>query len=581
MKRKNIWGKGRSLSFVLIASFMSCMGALLLFVHFTLVPRLSSLLESNAIERTKETVLQSVNTVDIYVDNMLSTLYFTTTILPASMDEGDMDWLDQMSLIKKSNSSIISMAFFDESGHLFGSTAGELKASPQQVAESEWFQKAIAWGGTVTYFSPPHVQSLFGGQYAYVITMARAVHYLRDGELIPGVVMMDIDYTSFASLTENITLGPSGYIYILDRQGELVAHPRLQLIYNGLAQEDLTAVNQFLVGQGRDSLNGQDRVLISATLSQTRWRMVGVAYIDEIVEMRTAFLRIITIVLFCAAMLSFAAASVMAYWVTRPMRQVEHSMRRVESGDLNMALAETGFREVRAVTAAFNHMIARIRALMDQIVQEQETKRLYELNALQAQINPHFLYNTLDSIIWMEERGRSQEAITMVSSLAKLFRISISKGRSVITAREELEHVRNYLIIQKMRFKDKFTYEIEAQEEALSERTVKLIVQPLVENAINHAIDESQPEALHIRISALIAEEDLLFVVADNGIGIPGEVLKNILTTPKGRSGIGIKNVHERIQLTYGGKYGLQIESEEDEGTTVTIRLPRYQGADK
>jgi two-component system sensor histidine kinase YesM len=581
MKWKGIWGKGRSLNFVLIASFMSCMGALLLFVLFTLVPRLSSLLESNAIDRTKETVLQSVNTVDIYVDNMLSTLYFTTTILPASMDEGEMDWLDQMSLIKKSNSSIISMAFFDESGHLFGSTAGELKASPGQVAQSEWFQKALAWGGTVTYFSSPHVQSLFGGQYAYVITMARAVHYLKDGALTQGVVMMDIDYSSFASLTESISLGPSGYIYILDRQGELVAHPRLQLIYNGLAQEDLTAVNQFLVGQGRDSLDGMDRVLISATLSQTRWRMVGVAYIDEIVEMRAAFLRIISIVLLCAAMLSFAAASVMAYWVTKPMRQVENSMRRVESGDLNMALAETGFREVRAVTAAFNHMIARIRALMDQIVQEQEIKRLYELNALQAKINPHFLYNTLDSIIWMEERGRSQEAITMVSSLAKLFRISISKGRSVITAREELEHVRNYLIIQKMRFKDKFTYEIQAQEEALCERTVKLIVQPLVENAINHAIDEGQPEALHIRISARLAEEDLLFVVSDDGIGIPREVLKNILTTPAGRSGIGIKNVHERIQLTFGGKYGLQIESEEDEGTTVTIRLPRYQGVDK
>ena len=149
-------------------------------------------------------------------------------------------------------------------------------------------------------------------------------------------------------------------------------------------------------------------------------------------------------------------------------------MRQVEAGDLNVAIKEQGFREARSVSVAFNHMIARIRALMDQIVQEQEKKRLYELNALQAQINPHFLYNTLDSIIWMEERGRSREAITMVSALARLFRISISKGRSIITVREELEHVRNYLIIQKMRFKDQFTYEIEAQEETLEERTVKL-----------------------------------------------------------------------------------------------------------
>lgn len=580
-RRGETGAKGRSLNFVLIASFMSCMGVLLLFVVFTLVPRLSTLLEKNAIERTKETVLQSVNTVDIYVDNMLSTLYFATTILPASMDgEGDGAWLSQMDLIRRSNSSIITMAFFDEEGNLFGSTAGTLKGGAQDAAQTDWFQKALSWGGTVTYFSQPHVQNLFEGKYAYVITLARAVHYLKDGRLTRGVVMMDIDYSSFGDLTESISLGSSGYIYILDREGKLIAHPKLQLIYNGLAEEDLTAVNQFLVGQGRDQAEGRERVLISATLNQTRWRMVGVAYIDEILELQNAFIRIITIVILSAAMLSFAAASVMAYWVTRPMRHLEDTMHRVESGDLNVTIAETGFREVRAVSTAFNLMLARIRALMDQIVQEQEKKRLYELNALQAQINPHFLYNTLDSIIWMEERGRSREAITMVSSLAKFFRISISKGRSVITVREELEHVRNYLIIQKMRFKDKFAYEIEAQEEALGERTVKLIVQPLVENSINHAIDETQPEALNIRIEAYLQGDDLLFIVADDGIGIAPDVLAGILTSPAGRSGIGIKNVHERIQLTFGSQYGLHIESEEDEGTTVTIRLPRYRGGD-
>ncbi|MEG2603473.1 MAG: sensor histidine kinase [Clostridia bacterium] len=573
--------KGHSLNFVLVASFMTCMGVLLLFVLLTLVPRLSTMLATNAIERTKETVLQSVNGVDIYVDNMLSTLYFTTTILPASMDEDDGAWLARMELLKKSNSSIISLAFFDENGNLFGSTAGQLQVTPAQVAREEWFQKTLSWGGTVTYFSMPHVQNLFGGQYAYVITLARAVHYLSGGKLTRGVVLMDIDYSSLNELTESISLGPSGYIYILDRAGQLVTHPRLQLIYNGLAVEDRTAVNEFLVGQGRDQVDGRERVLISATLNQTRWRMVGVAYVDEILELQNTFIRTISIVLLCAAMLSFAAASVVAYWVTRPMRHLENSMRRVEAGDLNAAITESGFREVRAVSAAFNHMLTRIRALMDQIVQEQEIKRLYELNALQAQINPHFLYNTLDSIIWMEERGRSKEAITMVSALAKLFRISISKGRSVITVREELEHVRNYLIIQKMRFKDKFTYEMDAQEEALGERTVKLIVQPLVENAINHAIDESQPEALHIRISAKLEGADLLFVVEDDGIGISPEVLATILTAPTGRSGIGIKNVHERIQLTYGEPYGLSIQSEEDVGTSVTVRLPRYQGESK
>jgi two-component system sensor histidine kinase YesM len=134
-------------------------------------------------------------------------------------------------------------------------------------------------------------------------------------------------------------------------------------------------------------------------------------------------------------------------------------------------------------------MLGRIRRLMDQIVHEQETKRLHELNALQAQINPHFLYNTLDSIVWMEERGRSREAIVMVTALARLFRISISKGRNIIPVREELEHVRNYLIIQKMRFTNKFDFVITAAPETLEMHTVKLIVQPIVENAIQHGLE--------------------------------------------------------------------------------------------
>ncbi len=215
---------------------------------------------------------------------------------------------------------------------------------------------------------------------------------------------------------------------------------------------------------------------------------------------------------------------------------------------------------------------------MEQIVREQEAKRLHELNALQAQINPHFLYNTLDSIIWMEERGRGREAILMVSSLAKLFRLSISRGRSEITVREELEQVRNYLIIQKMRFKNKFEYTITWDEAALEETTVKLIVQPITENAINHAIDEARDEALHIAIHAGVTKSEVVFTIEDDGVGMPPEVVSGLLIEKSGKSGIGVKNVHERIQLTYGENYGLEVRSVEDVGTCVIIRIPRKKG---
>ncbi len=570
---------GRSFSLQLTASFTACMGALLAFISISLMTPLSSLLEKNAYERTKETVLQSVSAVNVFVDRLLSTLYFATTALPGSIDGGTAEWVRQMEPIKKSDSNIISIALFHRDGTLLGAVgAGDVSLEPAEVAGSEWFQKALAWGGTATYFSSPFVQHIFAGQRTFVIRLARSAFYQKEGVLEQGVVLMDVSYASFSRLVEGATLGKSGYVYLLDRQGDIIAHPRLQLIYSGLHEENLEEISRVLIGQGRDQVGGRERVFIAATLNQTRWRLVGVAYLDELMGLQAAFVRVLTVVLLCALLLSLAVAAVMAYRLMLPIRHVADAIGRVESGNLDEGIPETGFREVRAISSVFNRMLRRVRALMDQILQEQEAKRLYELNALQAQINPHFLYNTLDSIIWMEERGRGREAILMVSSLAKLFRLSISRGRSEISVREELEQVRHYLIIQKMRFKNKFEYAITWDEAALEETTVKLIVQPMAENAINHAIDEAHDEALHIAIHAGLTADEVVFTIEDDGVGMPPEVVSRLLTAPAGKSGIGVKNVHERIRLTYGDPYGVQVRSVQDEGTCVTIRIPRRKG---
>lgn len=563
---------GYSLHSVLTASFLACIGVLLLFMLTTLVPRVSQLLEQNAVERTRETVLQSVSSLEIYIENMLSSLHFASAQVSASADSQQLQ--QRLSLLQSSRTDIMNIAVFDSDGALQAGTGGRLRVTPRQVRESEWFQKALEWEGTIPYFSSPHVQNLFENHRALVITMARRLDYTSHGQWRTAVVLMDFDYGAFSDVVNAISLGQSGYAYLMDETGRLVCHPRLQLIYQGLSQENQTAALAQIVGVTQDQADGRERALILATVAQTRWRMVGVAYLDELYALQSAFLRILSVVMAGAALLSLAAAALVSYLVTRPIAHLEHKMQKVQSGNLNVTITEKGFREIRAVSEAFNHMLAQIRTLMARVVQEQETKRLHELNALQAQINPHFLYNTLDSIVWMEERGRSQEAITMVLALAKLFRISISKGRRFITVREELEHVRNYLVIQKMRFRDRFVYTIHAQEECLAERTVKLIVQPLAENCISHAIDEARDGELHIAIRAWVTEKDLWFSVTDDGLGISPERLPQLLCH-SGSTGFGLKNVHERIQLTYGPEYGLRIESQEDAGTTVTIRIPR------
>ncbi len=566
--------KGLSLYSLIVSSFFLLAGLLLLFVAMMLLPRFTKTLETNAVERTGETVLQSTGRLELFVNNMLDTLHFVGGLLPMEPDADGDGYQAQIAFLQKSQPDVRNIAFFSGDGRLFYATGGSLAVSPQEVAASDWFVKALEWQGTVPFFSAPHVQHIFSGQHEWVVTLAKAVEYRVDGRIRSGVLLMDYDFSSVAELAAGVTLGSSGYVYLLDTADQIIYHPRQQLLYAGLESEDVSAVARQSVGICRDEIQGRERVLIINTVNQTRWRMVGVAYIDEILRIQSAFVRMMTIALICGGLLSIAAASVTAYYVTLPIRRLQTELLSVEAGNLNTVIEEGGFREIRALSASFNRMLWRIRQLMDQIVAEQEAKRFHELNALQAQINPHFLYNTMDSIIWMEERGHSREAITMVSALARLFRISISKGRNIISVREEMEHVRNYLIIQKMRFRNKFIYDIEAQPETLDMRTIKLIVQPLVENAVHHAIDAYDERTLHIHVTAKREEDLLVFTVSDDGVGIPEGKLRAILTEPAGKSGIGLKNVHERIQLTCGTDYGLSIESEEDKGTLVTIRLP-------
>lgn len=209
---------------------------------------------------------------------------------------------------------------------------------------------------------------------------------------------------------------------------------------------------------------------------------------------------------------------------------------------------------------------------------EHESKRKSEFDTLQSQINPHFLYNTLDIIVWMIENEKQSEAVKAVTALARFFRISLSKGKSIIPVRDELEHVRNYLMIQHMRYKNKFSYSIEAEEEVLGLASLKLILQPMVENAIYHGMEFMDGDG-EIKIRAWKEEENLYLSVEDNGLGMTEEQVERLFTdtghVPSRRgSGIGVKNVNERIHLYFGKNYGLSIESEPDEGTTVRIHLP-------
>ena len=417
-----------SLQMVTTLYFMAGMILLLLIVSVGVITRVSTLLEENAMERTRQTVNQGNVSLSIYVNNMLETMDYFSSLVSQASDIGAEDLKNDMISLQASRKDVAAMAVFDQTGEMLTSTAGELAMPAENIRSFSWLQKPFNATTSVVFFSSPYVQNIFVGQYAWVITLSRTVEYYRGGSKEVGVLMADYYFTGITSLCENISLGKSGYVYLVDTNTEIVYHPQQQLIYAGLKEENLSAVKAQVFGRCRDVFEGRERLLTITTVDFTRWRMVGVAYLDEIMSIVPQLLRIMMSILIAGVFLSMAVAILSGSYVSKPLRNLEQAMAKVEAGNLNITINEQGFAEIHSLSRAFKHMLARIRLLMEQIVHEQETKRLHELNALQAQINPHFLYNTLDSIVWMEERGRSREAITMVTALARLFRISISKG---------------------------------------------------------------------------------------------------------------------------------------------------------
>ena len=237
----------------------------------------------------------------------------------------------------------------------------------------------------------------------------------------------------------------------------------------------------------------------------------------------------------------------------------------------------TGVREVQNLSVSFEHMVHRIQKLMATVRSEEINLRKTELKALQAQINPHFLYNTLDSISWMCEQGKNAEAVLMVNALARLFRISISRGHELIPIRSEAQHAQSYLQIQSVRYKDQFSYEFDVEEGCLEYLCNKITLQPIIENAIYHGVNGLVDEG-RIVIRVFSREDDIFFTVEDNGVGMEPEQIEEIFRRkPDGKSGIGIKNVNDRLKIWFGEKYGVTITSVPDEGTRVTVRMPKVR----
>jgi len=321
----------------------------------------------------------------------------------------------------------------------------------------------------------------------------------------------------------------------------------------------------------KDAVERGDKDFIAAEIEFSKTVRGEISTLARNIAM-TSLIVLITLVAICAIIAILVSRS-----ISVPIKKITYMVGKIAEGDLEVERIEIkSHDELRRLGDFFNLMVVRLKQLMEQIVHEQEAKRKSEFEVLQAQINPHFLYNTLDSVVRMIGKGKNEDAIIMIASLSKLFRISLSRGKSIITIKDELEHVKNYLSIQKVRYKNRFEFEISAIEEVLQFKTLKLILQPIIENSIQHGIEYSLDKGL-IQVTAKIEDNKVLLQVIDNGVGISPNILKDIFTgdlKSESGSGVALKNVNDRIKLYFGSEYGMQVESELEVGTTVKVWIP-------
>ena len=397
---------------------------------------------------------------------------------------------------------------------------------------------------------------------------------MQAGEFHSAVLLVDMNFNSFQRICSQVDLGRSGYLFLINSNGEMIYHPKQQMIYSGMNDEDLHLADGREDGGYVRKRDGVDYAVNVCSVDFSDWKIVSVASMSEALATGQELWMFTGIMAVFAVVFVFFISIQVAGFVASPIRRLQRLMRRVENGVLTIRAPERGAYEIRELSKSFNAMIEKICSLMDEVIEEKDRLRKSEIRALQAQINPHFLYNTLDSIVWLAETGEKEEVVTMVTSLASLLRITISRGDPFVTVKEELNHAQNYLIIQKIRYGDRFDFSIQADEDLLHCRTVRIVLQPLIENAISHGI-EPMEGAGHIRICVSREGDRILMQVTDNGVGMEEEKLRSILQAdPEKASGIGVKNVNERIRLCCGEEYGLQFISRPGEGTTVRIWLP-------
>ena len=471
---------------------------------------------------------------------------------------------------------ILYAAIYDIDGALLWQNAENYDA--ESVDSAAWFRAAETEIDTVAFDVPHYIQTAAGFQKA--ITVSRYVELQDGGKSRSGILRFDVCMDNMEAELNIYPASQTDYFYLMDNEEHLICYPFEKRLESGVRTEwTLHAPKNQVVLQDK-----KEWLLQQQTIGYTGWKLISAASLTEELQNSTQLRTGIAVIVLLMAVVSVILDFLIQRLMIAPVLRLSETMKRFGHGELQVRAKAESCGEIRGLSDGFNDMAEKTNQLMERVRKEERKKQITERKLLQSQINPHFLYNTLDSIIWMIQSKKYEGAGKMVSMLAKFFRISLSQGKDIIPLQKELEHAVSYLSIQNVRFQDKFTFTVDWDEKLADCLCPKLVIQPLLENAVYHGM-EGMYEDGEIQLKIYAVNELVHIDVIDNGEGMTEtqvqKMMQGDVVSSKRGSGIGVKNVNDRIKLYFGEAYGVQIISAPDEGTTARIYFPMRRQEDE
>lgn len=567
MAKTKDYPKLNSLQVQISLNFLSAGLALILIMGAVLYYTLSGILLRTELDNTVAAVQRSGNYIEVYISKLkglseiVATAPDTTRWLQSGAGREGVAQL--IRTVLDTDPALASIVLVSKSGEIISNEKNLDMTVSSDMMKEPWYVKAVH-SQSMPVLTSVRQQEFSMDKNTWVISVSREITDGAGNNL--GVLLIDIRYQVLESFLAGLNLGSTGYPFILNSEDAVVYHPDTGYFEDPAKTQKLVEISRM-----KDGYDARLGILTHHTqINGTNWTLVGLSSLDSLGVLRRQLMEILLLTGAILSCIVLGSGLMTARKIVAPIHTLQQAMAAVESGMPRVEIAENSFTEVRDLTVHYNHALTKVQELMARMTEKEQALREAEIKSLYGQINPHFLYNTLDTIVWMAEFHDSEKVIETTKALGRFFRLSLSAGNDLIPLRDEAEQVAQYLFIQKQRYGERLTYAIAIDPSHAHYTVPKLILQPIVENAVYHGIRELDAVGC-IEIRSAREGEDLILTVADNGVGFDSSKRKE---TDIKLGGVGIDNVHRRLQLYYGERYGVEVSSVVGEGTVVRLRLP-------